>query len=576
MSQLDDFLRSLTPAQRMKLKYDWQMHARANQLPPKGEWHIWVVQAGRGFGKTRSGNEWIRACSFVEPITAIIAPTSGDLHKVILDGPAGLFAICPPDWQPVVNRTQMVATWPNGSKTLLFSAEEPERLRGPQFYKLYCDELAAWRYPETFDNAMLGLRLGEKPQCLITTTPKSTAFYRRVLAMPDVVVTHGSTTENKSNLSLVFIATVVARNIGTRRGRQELQGELIENIEGALWSSSRIDALRLKEFPADLQQVVVAIDPAISNTEDSDETGIVVCARGKDNQFYLLGDASGRYDPDGWAKKALALYRTYRADFICAETNQGGAMVEATIRAVDANVSYKGVHASKGKITRAQPIASLTEQGRVHHVGLFPELEEQLCSYNGEGESPDRLDAYVHGMTLLSEGSNVFGWLDWLSGWVAGKFKEPEKDFSELGTAGNPRNDNLQKKANLEFAMRLAGKTANAPSFAEPVEIFERSDGAIITATSPPPLVPPNQNLRVHHVPCVRCESTNVVQLFTDNFRCEDCGIVFSRGLTMTPFDRSDLSAIRAAGGTISGPGVPSALRNPREDGRPYRHNRFG
>lgn len=538
MSQLDDFLRSLTPQQRLKLKYDWPTHARANQLPPKGDWYIWIQQMGRGSGKTRSGNEWIRACSLTEPITAIISPTSGDLHKVILDGPAGLFAICPPDWQPVVNRTQMTATWPNGSKTLLFSAEEPERLRGPQFYKLYCDELAAWRYPETFDNAMLGLRLGEKPQCLITTTPKSTAFYRRVLAMPGVVVTHGSTMENKANLSLVFIATVVARNIGTRRGRQELQGELIENVEGALWSSSRIDELRVKDFP-DLQQVVVGVDPAISNTEDSDETGIVVCGRSKDGHFYLLEDASGRYDPDGWAKKAVALYRTRRADFIVAEVNQGGAMVESTIRAVDVNASYKGVHASRGKITRAQPIASLTEQGRVHHVGVFPELEEQLTSFNGEGESPDRLDAYVHAMTLLAEGSNVFGWMEWLSGWVTGKYREPAKSFDQLGRGGNPRNDNLTARADLQYALRLAGPNANPAPPEVSIETFRRPDGAVITCTAPPPAVPPNQNVRVYDQVCPACKSDKCTKLFTNNFECDDCGVHFTRGVTMRPFDRT-------------------------------------
>jgi len=482
MSQLDDFLRSLTPQQVLRLKHDWQSHARANQLPPKGDWYIWIMQMGRGSGKTRALTEQVRCwAQDGVPITIVIAPTSGDLHKVILDGPAGLFAVSPPDFQPVVNRTTMTLVWPNGAKTLLFSAEEPERLRGPQCYKMACDELAAWRYPETFDNAILGLRLGEKPQCIIATTPKSTVFYRRVLAMPDVVVTHGSTMENRANLSLRFIATVVARNLGTRRGKQELQGELLENVEGALWSSSKIDALRVKDFP-ELQQVVVAVDPAISNTEDSDETGIVVCGRSKDGHFYLLDDASGRYDPDPWARKAVTLYRNRRADFIVAEINQGGAMVEQTIRAVDANVSYRGVHASRGKITRAQPIASLTEQGKVHHVGVFPELEEQLCSYSGEGESPDRLDAFVHAMLFLSEGTNVYGWLDWAAGWMSGKYHEPAKDFTELGTA-NPRNDNLGRAAEL----KLLGVGRNPTPDAPPLEIHERSDGAIITSTSPPP-----------------------------------------------------------------------------------------
>jgi predicted phage terminase large subunit-like protein len=433
MNPLEQFLSTLTPEQRTKLKYDWPSHARKNQLPPPGDWYQWVVQAGRGFGKTRIATEMARRwAQEEEPVTIIIAPTAGDLHKVILDGPSGLFAICPPDWQPQINRSTMTVTWPNGSKTLLFSAEEPDRLRGPQCTKLICDELAAWRYPETYDNAVLGLRLGAKPQCIVTTTPRPTAFYKRVLATPGTVVTRGSTYDNRANLSGIFLAMVVARNVGTRRGRQELAGELVENVEGALWQSSRIDELRVKDFPADLEQVVVAVDPAISNTEDSDETGIVVCARGKDGHFYLLEDASGRYDPDAWARRAVALYHRHRADFIVAEMNQGGQLVEATIRAVDPNVSYRGVHASRGKITRAQPIASLTEQGKVHHVGYFAELEEQLTSYNGDGESPDRLDAFVHAMTALSEGGGAFGVLELLKqGWdgFVGSWQSVKQEF---------------------------------------------------------------------------------------------------------------------------------------------------
>lgn len=519
MNPLDDFLSSLTPEQRLRLKYDWPSHARKNQLPPElVEWLIWIIQAGRGFGKTRAGNEQVRAWAAAEiPITAIIAPTSGDLHKVILDGPAGLFAISPPDFQPVVNRSTMTALWPNGAKTLLFSAEEPERLRGPQFHKLYCDELAAWRYPETFDNAMLGLRLGEKPQCVITTTPKPSSFYRKVLAMPGVVVTRGSTLDNRAHLSRLFIATIVARNIGTRRGRQELQGELIENVEGALWSSKQIDALRVSTYP-DLEQVAVAVDPAVSNNADSDETGITVCGRSHDSHFYLLDDASGRYDPDGWARRAVALYRQRRADFIVAEVNQGGALVEATLRAVDPNVSYKGVHASRGKITRAQPIASLTEQGRIHHVGNFPELEEQLCNYDGSGESPDRLDAFVHAMTFLSEGEGVFGFLSWAKDLFPSAFvsSEPVPSLNLTGVV-DPQQVLATAKAREREERREQELVATAQQQARPSALSQ-----------PCPA-------------CPKCGSACTDRVDVQLFFCKMCSFHYGTVRTTYRNDRSDV-----------------------------------
>ncbi len=392
------------------LETDWRAIARPEQLPPDGEWLTWAVIAGRGFGKTRSGAEWVR--SMVESgearRIALVAPTAADARDVMVEGESGLLAISPPWNTPVYEPSMRRLTWPNGAIATCYSAEEPRRLRGPQHDAAWCDELAAWQNPrDAWDQLQFGLRLGRRPRVLVTTTPRPIALLKELLADPDCVVTRGKTSDNASNLAPSFVKTVVARYAGTRLGRQELDAEILEDFEGALWSRALIERTRIAPSaqPA-YRRVVVAIDPAVSSGEGSDETGIIVAALGDDGHGYVLDDVSGRYAPTEWATKAAALYTRWGADRIIAEVNQGGEMVEATLRMVDPNVSYRGVHASRGKITRAEPVSALYEQGRVHHVGAFPALEDQLTTYEPGGrKSPDRLDALVWAFTDLMVGA---------------------------------------------------------------------------------------------------------------------------------------------------------------------------
>jgi phage terminase large subunit-like protein len=302
----------------------------------------------------------------------------------------------------------------------MYSAEESERLRGPQHDGLWADELGAWKGAQSvWDMAMFGLRLGKRPRAIVTTTPRPIALLKALLKREgqDVVVTRGSTQDNAENLAETFLSQIVSRYAGTRLGRQELDAEMLEDVQGALWSRDLIEGNRRAkaDVPA-LRRIVVAVDPAVSVSEQSDETGIIVAALGVDGHGYLLEDASGKMSPIDWAQRAVALYRRWGADRIVAEANQGGPMVETTVRTVDANVSFKPVHASRGKITRAEPIAALAEQSRIHHVGAFPELEDQLCTYAaGSSGSPDRLDAMVHAFTelMLDQNSNT-GFLEWV------------------------------------------------------------------------------------------------------------------------------------------------------------------
>ena len=282
--------------------------------------------------------------------------------------------------------------------------------------KLWCDELAAWREPDAFDQALLGLRIGKKPQALITTTPRPTKIIKELVANPRTHVTRGSTYDNRANLSEAFVSQIIQKYEGTRMGRQELNAEILDDVVGALWTRGLLDQTRRAAAPA-LSRIVVAIDPSISSSEGADECGLIVAGLGVDNQAYVVEDASGVMASVEWARKAVQLYKTWSADRIIAEANQGGALVEATIRAVDKNVSFKAVHASRGKITRAEPIAALFEQGRAHLVGAFPQLEDQLCTFSaGSSDSPDRLDAMVCALSELAlnarRGEFIFGGLD--------------------------------------------------------------------------------------------------------------------------------------------------------------------
>lgn len=385
---------------------DWRVWARPEQLAPDGNWRVWLLLAGRGFGKTRSGAEWVRAQveSGAAERIALVAPTARDARLVMVEGESGLLAIAPPDARPVFESSKRQLVWPNGAVATLFSADEPDRLRGPQFDAAWCDELAAWRYPAAWDMLMMALRLGTSPRAVVTTTPKPVKLIRMLLAAPDCIVTRGTTRDNAANLAPGFLTAILTQYEGTRLGRQELDAELLDDMPGALWSRDAIERARVDAAPV-LRRVVVAIDPAVSAGEDADETGILVAALGQDGQGYVLDDLSGRYSPHDWAARAIDAYRAHRADRIVAEVNNGGAMVEATLRVLDAGISYKGVHASRGKLARAEPVAALYEQGRIHHVGAFPALEDQLCAFTGgpmsHMASPDRVDALVWALSEL-------------------------------------------------------------------------------------------------------------------------------------------------------------------------------
>lgn len=335
---------------------------------------------------------------------ALVAPTALDARSVMVEGESGLLSIGPPHERPCYEPSLHRLTWPNGAVATLFSADEPNRLRGPQHDLAWCDELAAWRYPQAWDMLMFGLRLGPDPRVVVTTTPRPIRLIRGLLADPKVAVTRGRTAENRDNLAPAFLEQIIRRYEGTRLGRQELDGELLDDMPGALWTHALIDGARVTEAP-DLARVVVAIDPAVSSHEGSDETGIVVAGRGHDGHGYVLADVSGHYAPAEWARRAIALYAEHEADRIVAEVNNGGEMVEATLRVVDPNVPFTAVHASHGKVARAEPVAALYEQGRVHHLGALPQLEDQMCAFTSDGDagggSPDRVDALVWALTEL-------------------------------------------------------------------------------------------------------------------------------------------------------------------------------
>jgi predicted phage terminase large subunit-like protein len=389
------------------LDTDWAAIARPEQLPPEGEWWSnWLILAGRGAGKTRAGSEWVRGQAEAATVSriALVGPTASDVRDVMVEGDSGILAVCPNSNRPTYEPSKRRLTWPNGVQAAMFSSEEPERLRGPQHGAAWCDELGAWRnIDETWSMLQFGLRLGKKPRQLVTTTPKPVKLLRDLIKDPNTVVTRGSTYDNRANLAESFFTQIVKKYEGTRLGRQELNAELLEDFEGALWSRDLIEATRYKSaLPPVMRRIVVAIDPAVSVSEDSDATGIIVAGLGVDDKGYVLEDASGKYMPVEWARRAVALYHKYGADRIVAEANQGGAMVETTIRMVDPNASYKAVHASRGKITRAEPIAALSEQRRILFAGSFPELEDELCSFvAGSSDSPDRLDAMVWAFTEL-------------------------------------------------------------------------------------------------------------------------------------------------------------------------------
>jgi phage terminase large subunit-like protein len=414
-------IKRLSPEAAETLLWDWTFRARAEQLAPPDPWQTWVLLAGRGFGKTRTGAEWVRdrvKRGFRR--IGLIAPTAGDARDVMVEGESGLLSVCWPKdrtnagegmGRPHYEPSKRRVTWANGAMCTLYSADEPERLRGPQHDTIWADELAAWRYcRESWDMSQFGLRLGDNPQALVTTTPKPISVLREILKEAGTVITRGSTFDNRANLARPFFDKIVARYKGTRLGRQELYAELLEEAEGALWKRALIEACA-RPAPENLARIVVAIDPAITAKAESNETGIVVAGMeaGHLGHGYVLGDCSGRLTPGDWGARAVQAYHDFGADRIVAEGNQGGEMVRHTIHTIDANLPVRIVHASRGKAARAEPVAALYEQGRIHHAGPLPELEDQLVTWEPLSgmESPDRLDALVWALTDLFLGGSV-------------------------------------------------------------------------------------------------------------------------------------------------------------------------
>lgn len=401
----------------------WRLQARAEQLTPAGQWNIWLLLAGRGFGKTRTGAEDVGDYGMRYPRSriAIIAPTIADARDTCVEGESGLLRVIPETQLDKWNRSMGELRLKNGTLYKLFSSEEPERLRGPQHHRAWCDELAAWKkLAETWDQMMFGLRLkgpdGMDPQCIATTTPKPLKFLRELVKRDDVHITKGSTFDNADNLSPAALAQLRASYEGTRMGEQELEGKLLDDMEGALWTTEMIESNRILIPPhlaqtykpadylreLDLAKVVVAVDPAVTSHKNSDETGIVVVGRGHNGLGYVLQDKSTKTSPGQWALRAIKAYDDWMADHIVAEVNQGHDLVIHTIHTEDPFVVVKSVTASRGKVVRAEPIAALYEQGRIKHLGSHPLLEEQMVTWDPEsGESPDRVDALVWGLTDL-------------------------------------------------------------------------------------------------------------------------------------------------------------------------------
>jgi phage terminase large subunit-like protein len=403
-------LLSETEERTLRAAMRWPTGAHEGQMPPQGPWRTWLMMAGRGYGKTRAGAEWVSAIARREAAglrIALVGASFAEVRAVMVEGESGILAISPPGARPRWEATAGKLTWPNGVVGFAYSAANPERLRGSQHHYAWCDELAKWPYAQaTWDNLQLGMRLGEWPRTLVTTTPRPVPLIKRLLNDADVAVTRGSTADNKA-LPEAFVAAMTRQYAGTRLGRQELDGALIEEIEGALWTRATLEGCRVRGAPA-LRRVVVGVDPSAS--EGGDLCGIVVAGLGTDGLGFVIEDASLRGSPERWAAAVADVAARHKADRVIAEANNGGDMVKSVLRAADAGLPVTLVRASRGKAARAEPIALLYESGRVKHVGAFPALEDELCGltpgsgYKGPGRSPDRADALVWALTALMLG----------------------------------------------------------------------------------------------------------------------------------------------------------------------------
>lgn len=430
---LERFLNTIGLERKVALLRNWWFMARPEQLLPAGDdWVHWLYLAGRGAGKTRSGAETARELiRRGYKYLGFIAPTAADVRTVMVEGESGILATCQDDdldyagnlmgkplYQPGVGGSGRL-TWKNGATAQLYSAEEPERLRGPQHDFIWADELCAWKKQETWDLAKFGLRLGTRPRTFISTTPKPKKILLELMKSKKCVTTRGTTYDNMANMADSF-NEVIAEFEGTRLGKQELLGIVLEEAEGALWNRDLIDKTRKNRIPTSedfyFVRIVVAVDPATTANKDSDETGIIVAGLGSDGHGYVLADYSGRYSPDQWARKVKLAYQTWQADRVIAEKNQGGDMVRHTIHSVDNSLNVYLVHARRGKAVRAEPISAFFEQHRAHIVGSLDVLEDELCTWEPRSgdESPNHLDAMVWALTdlMLSEGITDTGTLE--------------------------------------------------------------------------------------------------------------------------------------------------------------------
>lgn len=413
-------LAALDPATVVRFAYDWLIWARDDQLPPVAlpdgkPWRTWLILGGRGSGKTRAGAEWIRARALGLPHLsdsrayriALVGRTIGEVRDVMIEGVSGLMCVHAPDERPTFEISRNQLTWQNGTIAQMFAADEYESLRGPQFDAAWCDELAKWRAPErAWDNLQFAMRLGDQPQICITTTPKGTRFLKRLVKDPQLILAHCRTSDNIRNLAPAFFADMHKRYAGTPIGRQELDGEIVDERIYGLWKRSWIEQNRIDSTRPELNRIVVAVDPPVTATAGSDSCGIVVAGLSIDGRAIILADRTiqGR-TPDTWARAAVQAYHDFEADRLVAEVNQGGDLVAAVIHQVDSTIPIHKVRATRGKWLRAEPVAQLYAEGRVAHFGTFPELERQMCDFAAdglsEGKSPDRLDALVWALTEL-------------------------------------------------------------------------------------------------------------------------------------------------------------------------------
>ncbi|MEQ8742536.1 terminase family protein [Parasphingorhabdus sp.] len=436
------FFSSLTIKEQQEFFHRWHFWARPGQRPPAGDWSIWLIMAGRGFGKTRAGAEWVRQIAEGDGSArfALVGANYAETRTVMVEGESGLLSIAPPDQRPAWEPSLKRLTWENGAQAHLYSAAEPEGLRGPQHSHAWCDEIAKWmnnagQAEAAWDNLKMGLRLGFRPQLVATTTPRPVALVRALVNADGVVIARGRTQDNDLHLPVAFLTTMEADYRGTRLGRQELDGELIEDVEGALWTRAMIEGCRVgvnavrveprrdtgagsnrsldfarDEREAGLVRVVIGVDPPASKTGDA--CGIIVAGLGADGKAYVLADCSvDKASPETWARKVADAADRFDADRVIAEANQGGAMVKSVLHAAKISLPVKLVHAARGKVARAEPVAALYENDRVHHAGAFPQLEDEMCGlligggYEGPGRSPDRADALDWALTELMLGN---------------------------------------------------------------------------------------------------------------------------------------------------------------------------